>query len=55
MTVGELGRSIQRIELKIDSQLTDHEQRIRRMEAWMYALPAGVLTAVAAIIIAVSK
>lgn len=35
------------IDEKLNRAVDDHEARIRRLEAWMYALPASVLLAIA--------
>jgi len=35
------------------AQLHDHEQRLRALEAWRYALPVSALSAVAAAIAAI--
>lgn len=51
-TLGELGRSIKRIEDKLDAQMTDHEKRLRALEAWMWRLvglsAAGIVSGVGA-------
>lgn len=36
VTTGELARSLQRIEAKLDQVTGDHEQRLRRVERWMW-------------------
>lgn len=35
-SLGEVVRSVRRIEDKLDSQLRDHEQRLRALESWMW-------------------
>lgn len=51
-SLGEVVRSIRRIEDKLDSQLRDHEQRLRALEAWMWRLAgaaaAGLVSGVGA-------
>lgn len=49
---GQLQTSITQQEL-IRQQMTDHEQRLRALEAWRYALPLSALSAVAAAIAAI--
>lgn len=43
-------RSLTQSNEGVDRQLTDHEERLRKLEAWRYALPvtaaAGVVSAV---------
>lgn len=36
VTNAELGRSLVRIEGKLDTVTSDHERRIRTLERWMY-------------------
>lgn len=36
VTNAELGRSLVRIEAKLDTVNIDHERRIRTLERWMY-------------------
>ncbi len=36
VTTGELGRSLKRVEDKLDKALGDHEQRLRRIERMTY-------------------
>ena len=40
MTLGEMARSLQRIELKLDTEMHDHEARLRKLEQWMWATSA---------------
>lgn len=53
MSLGEIGRSLTRLEGKMDRWAEDHEHRLRRCERWVYALPATALGAVAALVVAV--
>lgn len=55
LSLGEIGRTVTRVEAKVDRALADHESRLRRVEAWMYALPVAVLTAIASAVVAVAK
>lgn len=55
LSLGEIGRTVVRVEAKVDRALADHESRLRRVEAWMYALPVAVVTAVTAGVVAVLK
>lgn len=43
------------IERRLDRVLDDHEARIRRAEAWIYALPAALIAAAASVAIAIVK
>jgi predicted component of type VI protein secretion system len=36
MSSGEMARSLHRIETKLDRAIDDHEQRLRRVERWMW-------------------
>ncbi len=55
LTMGEIGRTIVRIETKLDRMYGDHEGRLRRVEAWMYAIPAAIITGVIGAVVAVVK
>lgn len=55
MTPGELGRAVARIESKVDKILDDHEKRIRDLERWRNAVPASVITSIAAVIVGVLR
>jgi type II secretory pathway component PulF len=41
------------IEAKLDKIVDDHEARLRRVEAWMYAVPAAVLISLGSVIAAI--
>lgn len=43
------------IEAKIDKLVDDHEVRIRRLEAWSYAVPASFILAVGAAVAGVVR
>jgi hypothetical protein len=51
-TLGEINRSIGRLEAKVEKFAEDHETRLRRMERWAYALPPTFLLAVAGLVAA---
>lgn len=53
VTLGELGRSLARIEAKVDTVTGDHEKRLRNVEKWMYALPPTIAVAIASVIAAI--
>lgn len=36
VTLGEVARTVARIERKLDSELADHEQRLRQLERYMW-------------------
>lgn len=44
MTMGEMSRSLARIETELNKVITDHEDRLRRMERWMW-LSSGLAMA----------
>jgi endonuclease V-like protein UPF0215 family len=46
---------LERIEEKLDKAVDDHEQRIRILERWKYALPASVITGLVSGIIVISN
>lgn len=55
VTLGELGRSLARIEAKVDTVTGDHEKRIRAVERWVYALPPTAVLAIASAAAAILK
>ena len=50
----EIVRSLQRIEARLDTITGDHEQRLRKVERWVYAVPPTLILALASIIAAVA-
>lgn len=54
-TIGEVGRTVLRLEAKIDGALADHENRLRRVERWVYALPPTFLLAAVSLGLAVME
>lgn len=51
-TMGEIGRSLGRLEGKMDRAMEDHEQRLRRTERWVYALPPTLIASLVSLAIA---
>lgn len=47
-----LKERLDQFEAKLDKALDDHESRLRRLEAWSYALPPTFLVAVASLVAA---
>lgn len=54
-SLGELQRSLARIEQGQARVVDDHEIRLRRVEKWVYTLPPTIITAAAAVIIALVR
>jgi hypothetical protein len=42
-TIGEIGRTVLRLEFKLDEIARDHETRLRRTERWVYAVPLTII------------
>jgi hypothetical protein len=55
VTLGEVQRTLARIEVRMDQIVADHEHRLRRVERWVYMLPPAVLMAAGSVIIAVIR
>lgn len=55
VSMGELQRTLARIEAGQARVVEDHEARLRRVERWVYAVPPTLITAGAAIIIAIVR
>lgn len=53
VSLGELGRSLQRIELRLDVVTGDHETRLRKVERWVYAVPPALILAGASVVASV--
>jgi hypothetical protein len=51
--MGEITRTLARMDNRMERVIDDHEHRLRRIEKWMYLLPPTVITAGAAVILAV--
>lgn len=50
ITLGEIYRTLVRVEKHIADVRSDHEQRIRKVERWVYAVPPTLLLALATIV-----
>ncbi|MEU5149745.1 hypothetical protein AB0G42_21510 [Streptomyces yangpuensis] len=48
-------RSLTQTNAQLDEQIDDHEQRLRAIERWKYAVPAGLLTGVSGAVVAFLK
>jgi hypothetical protein len=55
VTLGEVVRSLQRIERALDTVTGDHEARLRKVERWVYAVPPTLMLAVASVIAGVLR
>lgn len=44
-----------RMEGRLDKVLDDHEQRLRRCERWVYALPATAIVAIGSMVVALAQ
>lgn len=44
-TIGEMARTLQRMDTRMERVVEDHEKRIRKLEKWMYLLPPTVISA----------
>jgi len=49
-TLGEIARTVERVESKLDRAIDDHEMRLRRAERWIYALPPTLLLAAGSVV-----
>ena len=54
-TMGEISRTMTRMDARMERVIDDHEARLRRVERWMYVLPPTVITAGAAVILAIVR
>lgn len=48
-SLGEIIRTLGKIEARLDRVLADHETRLRRIERWVYAIPATIIVAAASV------
>lgn len=55
VTLAVVVERIDSLRQAVDKIVLDHEARIRRLEAWAYALPVTALTAAGAIVVALVK
>lgn len=44
-TIGEMARTLNRMDQRMERVVEDHEKRIRKLEKWMYLLPPTVISA----------
>lgn len=52
VTMGELQRTLARIEAGQARVINDHEERLRRVEHWMWAVPPTIMVAIGSVIVA---
>lgn len=52
-SLGEMARSLARIELALAKIGDDHEDRLRKVERWVYAVPPTIVLAVAGLVASV--
>lgn len=50
ITLGEIYRTLVRVENHIAEVKSDHENRLRKVERWVYAVPPTLLLALATIL-----
>lgn len=55
VTMGELQRTLARIEAGQTRVVEDHEVRLRRVERWVYAVPPSLIISAAAVAIALVR
>lgn len=55
VTLGELRRTLARIELRQEDVVRDHEVRLRRVERWVYAVPPTIIVAASAVIVSLLR
>lgn len=55
VSMGELQRTLARIEAGQARVVEDHEQRLRRVERWVYAVPPTVIVSAGAVILAIVR
>lgn len=55
VTMGEIVRSLQRIEARLDTVTGDHEARLRKVERWVYAVPPTLILAGGSVLAAIFK
>lgn len=54
-TLGEIHRTLARLEAQIAKVTDDHEKRLRAVERWVYAVPPTLILAAASIVAAIFK
>lgn len=55
VTSGEIVRSLQRIEARLDTVTGDHETRLRNVERWVYAIPPTLILAGGSVLAAIFR
>lgn len=55
VTLGEVIRKLDSIEVSVNSILKDHESRLRSLERWMYAVPPTLVLAGGSVIATILK
>lgn len=53
VTMGEIARTMARMDQRMERVVEDHEKRLRRIEKWVYLLPPTVITAGVAVALAI--
>ena len=53
ITLGEIGRTMNRMDARMERVVEDHEQRLRRVERWMYVIPPTIITAGVSVALAI--
>lgn len=53
VVIALLQQSLSEMDKKLDNVIRDHEQRLRSVEKWMYAVPVAALVAVGSMAAAV--
>lgn len=53
VTLGEISRQLTDIKADLRRALDDHEQRLRKVERWVYAVPPTLVLAGASILAAI--
>lgn len=55
ISMGEVQRMLTRMDQRMERVIDDHEARLRKVERWMYVLPPTIITAAAAVILAIVR
>lgn len=55
VTLAEIGRKLDGLDAKVSKMLDDHEQRLRKVERWIYSVPPTLVLAMGSIIAAILK
>ncbi|MFZ5863026.1 MAG: hypothetical protein ACOYXR_09330 [Nitrospirota bacterium] len=54
-TLGEIGRTLHRLESHLIRVTDDHEKRLRNVERWVFAVPPTLILAAASVLAAILK